>query len=555
MQNLNQVNISLNTIGSKQGSIADDSFESSNLGIRKISSFNLQNNKQEIHARPVPGSMYLLFPIVLILWPFVRICYSTRLSNGFIMACHSLFVIVCILKHIVPTIFCVSFYIIYCGTVYTEYSFFLSLPYEGFRQTVKKTVSFYEKLIPPQVAEKTVWKNYRWRCLSLMGLLSPLLISFVLIVFVFANDDLLYDDLADNINNKNSGFLEIQENYKFYQKFKQSDDFKGGFLANPGFYSGAFFAQFILMVFKSHEIGEFYRTIYYELTQVEVELNKSIDKYDYLRMYETGIYLKNATRKWTYIIKAFMIKDFVQTFSLFSFILLAAIIVYSEINSISLAFNPYLDDNLAALGLTSLTFIIFGVSMFIWKLSVCYSINSFVEQVETKFADIKNQLSYTSKGPLLFIQILRNDQVIEPDRNDMIKWTEIIFNQRNYNRLFDNDRENFITPLLGSIQKKEQISTISYKDAEKLIAESASSAIESLDLIKKAYDDLYRTVEYKLFGFLVIDKGLLVKVIGLAITSLVTYLYNNLGKILALISSKSADDQNNDDQAQEAVDS
>ena len=529
MSNFNQVNISLTSIGHH---VDDDP--------RRISMFNLEKKKED-PKREFSATWYLLFPVVFIIWPFIRLFYSKQISFIVAMACNSLTVMFCIfIRHSVPTIYCVYFYIIYCGTVFTEYYFFLSTPYEGFRKTTKKTIDFYEGLFSTEVMTRTFGRFYKIQ--FVIAILLPIITGAFIKIFnikiKFDNNILDHADDADGYDDYNGNvdpdYLDVftfYSNYQYYEKVSDQDDFAEGFEDHPASYLCACVALFCLTVYKSFEIGVFYKTIFSGLTEVGEELDKTINNYNNSRIYETCIYLKNTTVKWNYNIKAFMMVDYSQTLSLIALIGLFGLLLYSTAKQLAWSFVPASYMDLTMLAGSMIITILIATIMFIWKLFSCYSIRSCTQKVNDRFENIDKQLSQITQAPRLFIKTTRNNRPFDPSHEEIVKWSEISFDEKNYSRLFDDSEENFMVPLLRSIEKKENVSNINFREAERLISENARSSMETFDLLKKDYEDLIKVVEYKFFGVFEVDTALLVQVSGIALTSLVTFLHNYAGTV------------------------
>ena len=186
-----------------------------------------------------------------------------KVSFTAVMTFRSMAIWSAIYADVLPAVFCIYFFIMYFGAIDMEFDLFLSLPNEGLQQTIQNTVDFCEELIPSQVMVDTFGNRHTLK--FIIAIIAPIILTLFTIV-------------------------------------SDGQDFALVF--------GAAFSLFLVDAFKSYEVGAFYRTVSYELKEVEEELDKFIGKYDGDQMYETSIYLKKATEKWDYNVKVFMIIDY-----------------------------------------------------------------------------------------------------------------------------------------------------------------------------------------------------------------------------------------------------
>ena len=486
MDKSSQINIALTSHAPKQ-----DLKESK---LTKLNSL-IEDDKPEAPPSRTSKLWYLLFPILFVIWPIGRLIYANKVSFNAIMAFHSMVIWACIYANIFPAAFCIYFFIIYTGTVYMEFDLFLHLPNEGFHQTIKNTIDFSEGLIPLQVMIDTFGKHYTLK--FVLAILTPVVII---------------------------GLIIFSDGQEFALIF------------------GASLSLFLVAAFKSYQIGALYRTISYDLKEVGEVLDEFIADYDCEKMYQTSIYLKKTTERWSYNMKVFMIVDYSQVLSLFiiSGLCFAYFFNPGVVSSLFVTDSPVIDTNEGYrifVLLIVLIYALYGIRLLIWKLLTCYSITSRSEDVESKFEDIYKQLSYIIQVPHSFLKIAKEGQFYNPTPNDIIAWTDISFNERNFRRLFDED-ESFIMPLVKSIEMDEGVQEVSFKQLKRLISESAEKSIKSFDLIKKDYDNLYEIVEYKFFGVFAINKQFINKTFATMGTAVIGFLFTQSDKIFGWNMSK-----------------
>ena len=482
-------------------------------------SYKGSNNDILILKEKFWNYLYILTPVVLLIWPCLRIYYSKRISLCTVMAFHSLLMMIFIMQHIVPTFVCIYFYVLYCGTVLTEFNYFLTMPRESFQTAVKKTIDFFEGLFFTDMMVRAHGKQYKI-LLTFIALIPICILLYAASAFPARS----YFD-----HNGNYTIYGISYYYGEYLQFQTSDSANGGYYNHPALYTGACWTILLIAIVMSIQIILFYKKIAPELKNVGNEINKFITSSEGYQNYEASVYFKNVGEEWRYRVKAFILIDYTLTLSLITLICLLGASVYIIFNDLQYSFFPgeiEYDILSTALGLYTMV----GILMWIWKMFACGSIRSCALDVESKFKNIDKQLSSIMESPYSYVQVTKANKVFSAAPKDVIKWTDVTFNHNNYQRLFGDD-ENFIKPILSFIESQEGVPEIAFKELKVFISQKAESLRKSLRIMKADYDELYSVIEYKFFGVVPVSKLVtkITAVVGaLAATLLGAYLKKQL---------------------------
>ena len=146
-------------LNATQDLASDSQEEEEEDSLRKITEFTMEALQRKKAMSAKPSSLWFLsFPIALLIWPLIRLIYSSYLNIGVVVAANSLIIFLCISLRVFPTTFCLYFYIVYFATVWIEFDVFRRQPRgEGFVKSIRETINYMETITP------FVMFGKRWR--------------------------------------------------------------------------------------------------------------------------------------------------------------------------------------------------------------------------------------------------------------------------------------------------------------------------------------------------------------------------------------------------------
>ena len=488
---------------------------------RKMTMFALEALRRKKAMSTKPSSRWILsFPVALLIWPFVRLIYSSHLNVGVVVALNSLIIFLCMSLRVFPTIFCVYFYIFYVTSVWIEFDVFRRQPRgEGFVKSIRDTISYMETIMPLEMFGK------RRKVKFTIAMIIPLM------VLAGCLTDSPFDISAlDSIRQ-----IKSTENVSFYydewfyicRSLLDSDDFSGGFHSNPWLYSAGCFSLLIIALLKGYEIGIFYRTINFQLQGINRYVDSFISSYDITQVEEMSIYFKNRRESWIERTKLFRIMDFNQTLSLTIPILSLCLLLFVGDREHFLAgyWNRFLPSavDIDYFRINVELHIFFCIVMYIWKLTRCFAITTHTKIVDTRLTDVHQELAFIQEFPQIFIRIIKKDQIVVPAPKDIVRWSDIVINQRINDELLDKDH-SLIKVLLKALERNEAAEELTFREVCDLITRDAKTTTTAFNRLKMEYDKLFSVVEYKLMGLIPLNKKTVSTVIvglGSALVSIV----------------------------------
>ena len=483
---------------------------------RKMTMFSLEALRRKRIAASIKPLTYwpLRFLVALVIWPFLRIRYNSQLNVGVVVAYSSLVVLLPISLRILPSIFCLYFSIFYLATVWVEFSIFMRQPRdEGFSKSIRDTISCMEIDLPLEMFGKR----------RKMKFLIAMVIPLILLVGSLGNSP--FDiSRVDTITTQDVRLLRF--NFGSYyisgaRSFMESDDLSGGFHSNPWLYSAGSFSLFIITLLIGYEIGVFYRTIDFQLREVNNYVHSFIHSYDTAQVEEMSIYFKNRRESWIERTRPFRIIDFAQTISLLVPILSELPFYFGDgVHFTEGYWNRFLP---SALDVASFKFVLFlnldvCIGMYIWKLTKCLGVSTHAQNIEKKLIDLNQELVFIQEFPQLFVRVIQKGKTVAPSPKDIVRWSDIVVNKRINDELLERD-ESLTKMLLQQLEKSEAAEELTFKEVCDLITHDAKTTITAFHRLKIEYEKLYSVVEYRLMGLIPLNrKTLSTVIVGLGST-------------------------------------
>ena len=425
---------------------------------------------------------YLLFPIILLLWPVIRICYYRNFNFSFCAAILSLITLTSLYFNVFTVSLYIYFFVNYGAVVFVEYNVFLKLPIDKLGVSVKKAVAACEDLgifyrISPERQQRLKY--------ILAGTFATIFIADIVVTVYYK---ITTDSYDGTIGSLTSTFLHINES-----------------------------ALFTFVLLKSIEFAYFYVLTTYDLREIDTHMSHFFASYDSKTICKTSLVIRDSVIKWRSVFRTFALMDFAQTFS---FVVLLFLCIARDFVKIPVV-TEYLENEEALMNETKVftdgseftiaAYLGFSAWALTMKLIFSFKATSIHSKMKSQLNELKTHLSYIAQLPESFIEVANMKEMTSSQRIDqVIEWKDVRFNQETYETLFQT-KENIFEPLIKFIKEQQGKNSLTYKQLMESISKYALLSLERLRLVENEYDKFYNVIEYKLFGIFAINKGLMVK--------------------------------------------
>ena len=440
---------------------------------------------------------FLLFPIILLFWPLIRICYYRNFNFSFCAAILSLITLISLFFDVFTVSLYIYFFVNYGAVVFVEYNVFLKLPIENLGVSVKKAVAACEDLgifyrISPD-------KQRRLKFI-LAGTFATIFIADIVVTVYYKITTDLYDGTIGALT---STFLHINES-----------------------------ALFTFVLLKSIEIAYFYVLTTDDLREINTHMAYFFASYDSKTICKTSLVIRESVVKWRSVFRTFALMDFAQTFSFVGLLFLCIARNFVNIPSVT----EYLENEPGLMNetkvftdgsqFTIVAYLGFSAWALSMKLIFSFKATSIHTQMKSQLSELKTHLSYIAQLPESFIEMANMKEMASFQRLDqVIEWKDVHFNQETYSTLFQT-KENIFEPLVEFIKEQQGKTTLTYKQLMESISKYAHLSLERFRLVENEYDKFYSVIEYKLLGLFAINKGLMVKLGTAVLTAAVGWAWS-----------------------------
>ena len=429
---------------------------------------------------------YLLFPLVLFLWPLIRIFCCKKFNFSLCAAILAIIVLFGMFFDVFTLSLYSYFFVNYGSVVLVEFSIFLNRPIEPLPQSIRQAIDDCDEM---GVYNRLSSAGKRQiRILIVFTFLIILIADIVVTIYYKVSTD-----FYENFGMLELTFLHINES-----------------------------ALFTFVLLKSIEFASFYIYATDDLKQIDTAIYDFFEKYDSATIYKTNFDIRKSIVHWRSVFQTFALMDFAQTLS---FVGLLFLLIARHFVTIDYLTNYLITEDALmnetqvftdGSNFTIMAYLGFSACALSIKFIFSFQATSIHSQIKSQLNELKTHLTYFSQIPESFIKSkdLKIDQEIE--------WTDDDFDKIAYEKLFDAER-NILGPLITFIKEREGKGKFSYRFLIEVIPRYAVLSLGRLDLVETEYDKFYSVIEYKLFGLFAINQSLMIKIGTAVFTAIVTW--------------------------------